>query len=75
MPGKYKSDELRKLIVEAKQLIVEAKTRIEASEGLVPARASQHPGDEVAKPESGPQPDRAPVGSTEAPRSRKKIYQ
>ena len=63
MPGKYKSDELRKLIVEAKQ------------RGENPAPKSQHPGDEVAESEPRFEPHRAPVADIEAPRRRKKLQQ
>ena len=48
---------------------------VEASERLVQAPESQHPGDEVAEPKSGPQPDRASLGSIEATRPRKELHQ
>ena len=48
-------------------------TRIEAHEALVPTPKSQHPGDEMAKSEPRPQPDRAFVGSSEAQSRWKKV--
>ena len=85
MPGKYKSDELRKLIIEAKQrgekgadiaeryhCGINTVTRIWKL-WMVPAPKSQHSGHEVAKPESGSQSNRAFVGGFKASRSWKKV--
>jgi hypothetical protein len=75
MPGKYKSDELRKLIIEAKQRGEKGADIAERyhCETMVPAPKSQHSGHEVAKPESGSQSNRAFVGGFKASRSWKKV--
>ena len=75
MSGKYKSDELRKLIIKAKQRGEKGADIAKRYhfETMVPALKSQHTGHEVAKPESGSQSNRAFVGDFKATRSWKKV--
>ena len=48
---------------------------VKACVALVPAPQIQHTGNEVAKSEPRPQPDRASLGNTEAPRQCEEVQQ